>query len=84
MRFKHWTTTVMLGWLLAAAPLATAQAIVAIEGTVTDRSGARLPGVTVEIVRADPSTAIVATATTDAAGFALPPSGPATTRSASA
>ena len=73
MRRKHWTTTVMLGWLLAAAllaaaPPATAQTIAAIEGTVTDRSGARLPGVSVEIVpAAGPSTAVVAT-TTDAAG----------------
>jgi hypothetical protein len=55
--------------LLATASLATAgQALGSIEGTVTDSSGARLPGVTVEVTPKARLDRAIATTTTDGEG----------------
>lgn len=63
-------------WLMAAALVvclghaagALAQSTGIVEGTVADWSGARLPGVTVELLAATPAAHATATATTDAEG----------------
>jgi len=69
MRCREWTTGAVLVALLAASSLATAQTTAAIEGTVTDHSGGRLPGVTVEVLlSAGPDARVMATTSTDAAG----------------
>jgi len=67
MASRRWLTSAALAALLGIAAGASAQSNGIVEGTVADRSGARLPGVTVELLGAV-STRTIATTVTDAAG----------------
>jgi len=48
MASRRWLTSAALAALLGIAAGASAQSNGIVEGTVADRSGARLPGVTIE------------------------------------
>lgn len=76
---KHVWSVMVIGvcLLIGAAAAGAGQVNGAVEGTTADTSGARLPGVTVEIVTKTNSKRAVATTTTDADGVyrfaSLPP-----------